>query len=152
MASYRLLSSAMRSNDDVNWHVHSLMLSFHHLCGLPLWRLPCTVSCCMIFGSVWWRQTWPNHDNLRRLTVDSQSSWRLVRILTCCHTFYAMCVLCQESSCSICFQRLGFASLDAPSTSSSQIHRAILTRQVICRVLVFVRKLIALFFFIVLPA
>ena len=29
-----------------------------------------------IFGSVSWRQTWPNHDNLRRLTVDSKSSRR----------------------------------------------------------------------------
>ena len=29
------------------------------------WRLPSTLPCSMIFCSVSWRQTWPNHDNLR---------------------------------------------------------------------------------------
>ena len=35
----RLLSSAMRSNDDSDWIVHYLMLSFRDLRGLPLRRL-----------------------------------------------------------------------------------------------------------------
>ena len=29
-----------------------------------------------------WRQTWPTHDNLRLLTVDSKSSWRSVIVNT----------------------------------------------------------------------
>ena len=33
MAASRLLSSAMRRNDDFDWPVHSLMLSFHDLDG-----------------------------------------------------------------------------------------------------------------------
>ena len=45
------------------------MSPFHDLRGLFLRRLPSTVPCSMIFGSVSWRQTWPNLDNLRRLTV-----------------------------------------------------------------------------------
>ena len=39
----------------------------------------------MIFGSVSYRQTWRNHDNLLRLTVDSKNSWHLARTLACCH-------------------------------------------------------------------
>ena len=37
--------------------------------GLPLERLSSTVPCNRIFGSVSCRQTCPNHDNLRRLTL-----------------------------------------------------------------------------------
>ena len=85
--THRPLSSAMRSNDDIHWPVHSLMLSFHDFRGLPLRRLPSTVPGSMIYGSVSWRQTRPNYDNLRCLTVDSKSSWRRVRILACCHTY-----------------------------------------------------------------
>ena len=50
MVIHRLMSSAMRSNDDNDWPVHCLMLS--DLQGLPLRRLPSTVPfCSMIFGS-----------------------------------------------------------------------------------------------------
>ena len=69
MTAHRPLSSAMHSNYDIDWPVHSLMLSFHDMRGLPLQRLLSTVPCGMIFGSVSWRQTWSNHDSLRRLTV-----------------------------------------------------------------------------------
>ena len=69
MVARRLLSSTMRSNDDNDWHVNSLMLSLHDLSGLPMRRLPSTVPRSMIFGSVSWRQAWPNHDNLRRLMI-----------------------------------------------------------------------------------
>ena len=51
---------------------------------------------CMIFGSVSWRQTWPNSDSLQRLTINSKSSWCLVKILTCCHKYSF--VLYQASS------------------------------------------------------
>ena len=37
MVAHRLLSSAMRSNDDNSWHVHSLMLSLLALRG-PILR------------------------------------------------------------------------------------------------------------------
>ena len=33
----------MRSNGDIDWPVHSLILIFHDLRGLPLRRLPSTV-------------------------------------------------------------------------------------------------------------
>ena len=38
------------------------------------------------------RQTWPNHDSLWRLTVDSKSSQRPARVSTCCYT--QLLVLC----------------------------------------------------------
>ena len=68
MTAHWPLSSSMRSNYDIDWPVNSLMLSFHDLRGLHLRHLPSTVPCSMIICSVSWRQTWPNHDNLRRLT------------------------------------------------------------------------------------
>ena len=40
MVAQRRLSSATRSNDEIDWSVHALMLSFHDLRGLPLRRLP----------------------------------------------------------------------------------------------------------------
>ena len=42
IVAHRRLSSATRSNDDIEWPVHYLMLSFHDLRGLPLRRLPFT--------------------------------------------------------------------------------------------------------------
>ena len=86
MTAHRPPSSVMCSNYDIDWPVHSLMLSLR---GLRLRRPPPTVPCSMIFSSVslsWW-QTWPNHDSLRRLMVGSKSFWRPARILTCCHTY-----------------------------------------------------------------
>ena len=92
MVAHPLLSSMMCSSDNSGQPVHSLMLSFHDLRGLPLWRLPSTVPCSMIFGSVSWRQAWPNHDSLRLLTTDSKSSWQMARTLTCCHTYsFVLC-------------------------------------------------------------
>ena len=91
-AAHRRLSSATRSNDDINWLVYFLMLSFHDLHDLYLWRFPYTEPYSMIFGIVSWRQTWPNHDNWRRLAVDSSTSWGPVRILTCCQTYsFVLC-------------------------------------------------------------
>ena len=52
MAAHRRLSSATRSNDDIHGPIHSLMLSFHVLHGLPLRRLPSTEAYSMIFCSV----------------------------------------------------------------------------------------------------
>ena len=60
VVAHRLLSSAVRINDDNDWPVHSLLLSLRDLHGIPVRR--------MIFGSSYW-QMWPNHDKLRRLTV-----------------------------------------------------------------------------------
>ena len=73
MVTHRLLSSAIRSNDDNDWPVHSLMLSFHDLRGLFQRRLSSSVPYSM---------TWPNHDNLRRLTIDNKSSECLAKIWT----------------------------------------------------------------------
>ena len=50
MGTRRCLSSATRSNDHIDWPVHSLMLSIHDLRGLPLRRLPSTEYWSMIFG------------------------------------------------------------------------------------------------------
>ena len=44
-------------------------------------------------------------------------------------SFYASCMKCQTSFCSIYFQRPGFAFPDQPSTSSSRTHREAPTRQ-----------------------
>ena len=73
-AIFRSLSTATRSTDFTDWPIHSLMVSFQVLRGLPLRRLPSTKRCGMIFDSVLWRQTWQNHDNLRRPTVDNRSA------------------------------------------------------------------------------
>ena len=50
IVAHRLLSFVMRSNDDSVWAVHSLMLSFHDLHGLPLRRPPSTLPCNMVFS------------------------------------------------------------------------------------------------------
>ena len=50
--------------------------------------------------------------------------------------FYVLCMICQASSCSLCFQRLGFASPDSQSTSSSHILGSILTSDLYCLILV----------------
>ena len=71
MVAHQCLSSATRTNGDTDWPVYSLMESFHDLCSLPLRRLPSTEPCSMIFGSVLWRRTWTNHDNLGRLTAEA---------------------------------------------------------------------------------
>ena len=48
---------------------HSLMLSLRDLRGLLLRRLPPKEPYRMIFGSLSWRQTWPNHEK--------NDAWRL---------------------------------------------------------------------------
>ena len=66
-------------NDDSDWPVSSLLLSLHDCRCLSLRWLPSTVPCSMVFGSVQWRQTWPNHDNMRCLMVDGKNFWRPAR-------------------------------------------------------------------------
>ena len=66
MTAYRLLSSVICINANIDWPVYWLVLSFH---DFPLRRLPSIVPCRIIFGSVSWRQAYPNHDCLRRLMV-----------------------------------------------------------------------------------
>ena len=51
MAAHRLPAAAMRSNDDIDGAVNSLMLSFDDLRGLPLRQLYHPLF-SMIFGSV----------------------------------------------------------------------------------------------------
>ena len=47
IVSHRLLSSAMRSNDDNYWPVHSFMLSLHDIRRLPRRRLPFAIPYSM---------------------------------------------------------------------------------------------------------
>ena len=47
MTAHRLLLSAMHSNDDIDWPVHSLMLFFHDLRDLPV-RPPSSSIHCSI--------------------------------------------------------------------------------------------------------
>ena len=47
----------------------ALMLSFNDLHDLPLQRIPSTVPCSVIFGSVSWRQTWPSSCDDWQLTI-----------------------------------------------------------------------------------
>ena len=60
--------------------------SIHWCCPSTIY----TVYLCDAFRPpspvvLWW-YTWPNHNNLQCLTVDSRSSWGSARILTCCQT------------------------------------------------------------------
>ena len=79
MTADRPLPSAMRTNDDIDWPVYSLMLSCRDLRGQ---RLPPTGPCSVIFGSVSWRQTWPNHDSLMHLTVHPLIDGLILMLLT----------------------------------------------------------------------
>ena len=76
-----------------------LEVAFQDLRGFPLRRLPPTVSRSMIYGSVSWQQTWPNHDSVWRLTAkapDVQRGYWPVAINT--RSFYALWrpMKCQE--------------------------------------------------------
>ena len=52
IAIRRLLLSAMRSNNDSNWPVHSLMLSLHDLRDLRPQQSPSIVTFSTVFGSL----------------------------------------------------------------------------------------------------
>ena len=135
MVAHGVLSTAMHINDDNDWPVHSLMLSIHDIHGLPLWRILSDVPCSMIYDSV----SWCRHGRTMItcdawwLTITVPDVWQgyrgaAIRI----RTFYALRMIYQASPCSICSQRLGLASPDLQSASSSHIQRAVLTRWVIC--------------------
>ena len=64
-----LPSSVMRSNDDSDWPVHSLMLLLHDLRGLPLRRLPSTVLCIRFLAAY--------HDGGHGRTMITCTIWRL---------------------------------------------------------------------------
>ena len=49
--AHRLLSTAMRSNDDNDWRVNSRTLSLHDERGLSVRRLRSTVPCSMILAA-----------------------------------------------------------------------------------------------------
>ena len=51
MVTHRLLAYAMGSNDDSDWPIHSLMLSFHDLRGIPVRRLSSAVIGSMILAA-----------------------------------------------------------------------------------------------------
>ena len=109
-------------------------LSFHNLWGLPLWHLPSTEPCTMIFGSVSRRQTWPYHDNLRgwqqKLLRSGYDTDLLPNAFVC---FMLSVWHDKHPAVAFCFQRPGFAFPDQPSTSSSHIHTEAPTRQVVTR-------------------
>ena len=107
MTAHRLLSSAMCSIDDIDWPVHFSLIFAVFLC---LRRLSSTVPFSVIFSCILWRQTWLSRDDLRCLTFDSRSFWRPARLL-----IYALCMICQISSCSIYFHKPGFVSPDPSS-------------------------------------
>ena len=92
MTAHRSLSSAMRSNTTST----GLSIPWYYSSVIP--SSATTYIYCSMKYEFWqasWRQTWPNHDNLRRLTVGSETPWRTARILTCCHTyssdFWSLC-------------------------------------------------------------
>ena len=66
---HQLLSSAMHSNSDSDWFVHSLVLSFHDLGSLPLQR-PMFPE-VLVFSNVLYRVgqlAEPNHSTLIELS------------------------------------------------------------------------------------
>ena len=65
-------------------------------------------------------------------TPDIRQGHRPVPI--CIRLLGVLGMICLASSCSTYFQRLGFTAPDTQSSTSFLIHRAILARQVICRV------------------
>ena len=77
------------------------------------------LSCCCITYSLykWTLQVF----DIKLILV----TWLV--IITCCHTYSlvlcspVLCMICEASSCSMCFQRLRFASADPPTTPSSRI-------------------------------
>ena len=115
-------------------------------------------DCNPLFLVVWSLTAY--HDNRHGQTMTACDAWRLtVRasdvwrgctpVALHAGLFYALCMINQAFSCSICFQRPGFASLQSRSTVIVQLshpRRAILTRQVTLQRLIFVGKLMALFF------
>ena len=50
--AHGLMLSAMHSDDDIDWPVHSLLLSLHDLDSLSLRGLPSSLPCSMIFGNI----------------------------------------------------------------------------------------------------
>ena len=69
--SAKRLSSDGSNNDDNDWPVHSLM-SHDDLRGLPLFIYHRRPSMSLNSISRW--QTWTNHDELRRWTVENKRS------------------------------------------------------------------------------
>ena len=117
MTAHQPRSSAMHSNEDTDCPVHSPMLSC--LRRLP----PTTVPCSMIFVSVSRRQTWPNHDNLWRLTVKAPVVRRgYCPVAIHNRLYYALCTIWQASFCSIWLKKPRFASPDPQSASSLLSH------------------------------
>ena len=74
---------ACRLGTKLTLSVHSLVLPFHDLRGLPLRRPRFTVPCSLLFGIVSRRQIWPIHDSLQRLMVDNELSCSPARTFTC---------------------------------------------------------------------
>ena len=95
-----LCNFVMRSNNDIDWPAHALMLSLHDLRGFHLRRhlspayhddIHCrtTITC----------DTW-------RLTVKASDVWRGYWNVTIhIRWFCALCMTCQASSCSIIFSK-----------------------------------------------
>ena len=105
----RFLSSAVRSSEDSDWPVNSLILSFHDF----------TVFLCddyhPPFPVVWFSPTC--HVYRHGQTTITCDAWRFKNNIsrrpagtsTCCHMYQLSCVLGmirQASFCSTCFQRL----------------------------------------------
>ena len=112
-------SSAMCSNDDNNWPVHSLVYYHSMIYGFFLcndYHLP--------FGSVSRQQTWQNNGNLWHLTVDKKNS-RHCLVIIYIPLFCVLGMIHQAYSWSTYFQSLGFAFPGLPSTSSSSIYNSV---------------------------
>ena len=95
-----------------------------------------TVSWGTVSGSVWCRQTWPKHDDLRRLTVDNTNPPNVRRRhwLTCCRGPYILVCFVflmwyAKYPPVAFFQRhMNFCSPDQQSKSTSHIRRAVVIR------------------------
>ena len=108
----------------------------------------------LLFLVVWFLATY--RDGRRGRTMITCDAWRLtikvpsgvwggywavaIRIRSIC----VLCMIYHASSCSLCFQMLGFVSPDPQSASSTRIRRAVLTSDLWS--LICVWKLIALFY------
>ena len=90
-----------------------LMLSFHDLHCLRLWRLPSTVPCSMTFAAYCdgrHGRTMITCDTWQQLTVRTDGQLGYWPVSICIRLFCVLNMMCQASSCSISFQRLGIAN------------------------------------------
>ena len=74
LTAHWLLSSATRSNGDIDWPVHSSILSFREMWCIPFYLFLRSCWCCCR----WWPWKGPFFIYLRLISVGAHHKWRMV--------------------------------------------------------------------------